>query len=116
MHLDVICYTPFCNLVETPACLIILQVRRLVPGATRGQMRYLQLLLDADGDRFISYKELATVVKAAARSGLSLSLGEAPEVRGGGADGATGRVGGWGGKARAAGDGGQGCGWQRCVG
>ena len=47
-------------------------IRGLLPDASEAHMRYLQLLLDADGNNLITYKELATAFKAAARGSLQV--------------------------------------------
>lgn len=56
-------------------------VRKLVPDVSPPQLRYLQVMLDADGDSKISYKELATALKAAIRGGISMQLKSEFEVQ-----------------------------------
>lgn len=55
-------------------------VKRFVPDAQPTHLRYLQLILDADGNARISYKELATAMKAANRGGVRLLLRDHIEV------------------------------------
>lgn len=56
-------------------------VRKLVPDVSPAQLRYLQLMLDADGDSKVSYKELATALKAAIRGGIAMTMRNEVEVQ-----------------------------------
>ena len=52
---------------------LILAPCRFVPEATPAHLRYFQLMLDANGDSAVTYKELASAFKAANRSELRLA-------------------------------------------
>lgn len=55
-------------------------VKFLLPGATPAQLRYLQLMLDDDGDRLISYKELNGALRASLRAGIRQPLAQTLEL------------------------------------
>eukprot|EP00798_Chlamydomonas_sp_ICE-L_P001909 gene1909-33322_t len=54
---------------------------KLVPGAGSESLRYLQLMLDSDGDQTVSYKHLSSALKAGKTAGSLIQLKEHLEAQ-----------------------------------